>query len=564
MSAPAMNPNSQNRSNGEPLLSIKDLDISFVRKEKQQTLVTDVVKGVSFDIHPGETVALVGESGSGKSICALSILQLLPYPQAFHPNGSIQFKGQEMVNADKETLQRIRGNDISMIFQEPMTALNPLHNVEKQISESLALHQGLSGPGARDAVVELLDRVGIQNAESRLGAYPHQLSGGQRQRVMIAMALANKPDVLLADEPTTALDVTVQVRILALLKELQLSDQLGMLLISHDLNMVRKVADRILVMRDGEVVEQGAPTTLFHSPQHEYTQALLAAEPPERIAPTDIGEGIFDAQNLKVWFPIKRGLLRRTVDHVKAVNDASLMLYPGHTTGIVGESGSGKTTLALAMLGLLTCQGRLSLGGENISEFDKPAMKSLRRRMQIVFQDPFGSLSPRMSIAEIISEGLDAHDLITDEEEREARVIEIMEQVEIDPQMRFRYPHEFSGGQRQRIAIARALVLEPEILFLDEPTSALDRTVQVQILELLNKIQREKRLAYVFISHDLSVVRAIADHLLVMKNGDVVEQGVAKTIFAAPAHPYTQTLFDAAFSAPFSDIAPDLIPDIPS
>ena len=532
----------------EPLLSVDQLDVSFQRKENKQTLVTDVVKGVSFDIHAGETVALVGESGSGKSLCALSVLQLLPYPQAFHPNGSIKFKGQEMVGADKETLQRIRGNDISMIFQEPMTALNPLHNVEKQISESLALHQGLTGQDAKEAVVELLDHVGINNPASRLGAYPHQLSGGQRQRVMIAMALANKPDVLLADEPTTALDVTVQVRILALLKELQHSHQLGMLLISHDLNMVRKVADRILVLRQGQVVEQGMGNTLFHSPQHEYTQALLASEPPERIAPNEVESGVFEAKNVKVWFPIKKGLLRRTVGHVKAVNDASLTLYPGHTTSIVGESGSGKTTLALAMLGLVPSEGYLGLSGENTAEFDKSQMKALRRRMQVVFQDPFGSLSPRMSIGEIISEGLDAHGLITDEEERDQRVIEIMNQVEIDPDMRFRYPHEFSGGQRQRIAIARALVLEPQILILDEPTSALDRTVQVQILTLLNKIQREKQLAYVFISHDLSVVRAIADHLLVMKNGDIVEQGEAKQIFSAPAHPYTQTLLSAAFS----------------
>ena len=361
----------------EPLLSVDQLDVSFQRKENKQTLVTDVVKGVSFDIHAGETVALVGESGSGKSLCALSVLQLLPYPQAFHPNGSIKFKGQEMVAADKETLQRIRGNDISMIFQEPMTALNPLHNVEKQISESLALHQGLTGQDAKEAVVELLNGVGIKNPESRLGAYPHQLSGGQRQRVMIAMALANKPDVLLADEPTTALDVTVQVRILALLKELQHSHQLGMLLISHDLNMVRKVADRILVLRQGQVVEQGMGSVLFRSPQHEYTQALLASEPPERIAPNKVESGVFEAKNVKVWFPIKKGLLRRTVDHVKAVNDASLMLYPGHTTGIVGESGSGKTTLALAMLGLVPCEGYLSLSGENTAEFDKSQMKAL-------------------------------------------------------------------------------------------------------------------------------------------------------------------------------------------
>ncbi|NKB63249.1 MAG: dipeptide ABC transporter ATP-binding protein [Gammaproteobacteria bacterium] len=533
---------------GKPLLSVNDLAVSFRRTENKQTIVTDVVKNVSFDIHSVETVALVGESGSGKSLSALSILQLLPYPQAFHPSGSIQYGGTELIGADSQTLQRVRGNDISMIFQEPMTALNPLHTIEKQIGESLSLHQGLSGSGATQSIIELMDRVGIRNPKSRLGAYPHQLSGGQRQRIMIAMALANKPEILLADEPTTALDVTVQARILKLLMSIQRQEGLGILLISHDLNMVRKVADRVLVLQNGSMVEKGITKQLFMSPQHSYTKTLISAEPPDRDPPTKKGDIIFQARNLQVWFPVKKGLLRKTVDHIKAVNDASVTLYPGHTLGVVGESGSGKTTLALALLRLVHSQGKISLKGQSIDRPDKASMKMIRRQLQIVFQDPFGSLSPRMSISDIISEGLDAHGLVTNAAKRDTRVIDILEQVEIDPDVRFRYPHELSGGQRQRIAIARALILEPAILVLDEPTSALDRTVQVQILDLLNRIQRQQDLAYVFISHDLSVVKFIADHLMVMQNGDVVEAGDASEIFHRPQHSYTQELLAAALS----------------
>ncbi|NKB76184.1 MAG: dipeptide ABC transporter ATP-binding protein [Gammaproteobacteria bacterium] len=532
----------------KPLLTVRDLAVSFRRTENKQTIVSDIVKGVGFEIHPGETVALVGESGSGKSLSALSILQLLPYPQAFHPSGSIVYRDVELVGANSDTLQRIRGNDISMIFQEPMTALNPLHTIEKQIGESLTLHQGLSGSKATSSIITLLERVGIRNPEARLGAYPHQLSGGQRQRIMIAMALANKPEILLADEPTTALDVTVQARILDLLKTLQHEESLGILLISHDLSMIRKVADRVIVLQNGVMVETGTGKQLFLSPQHPYTKTLISAEPSERDPPQNQFAAIFNAKNLKVWFPVKRGVLRKTVDHIRAVNDASVTLYPGHTLGVVGESGSGKTTLALALLRLVHSQGEILLKGKSITKLDKASMKAIRRQIQIVFQDPFGSLSPRMPISDIISEGLDAHDLVTDREERDARVVEILEQVEIDPKVRFRYPHEFSGGQRQRIAIARALILEPEILILDEPTSALDRTVQVQILDLLNRIQRKNNLAYVFISHDLSVVKSIADHLMVMQNGDVVEAGDAKKVFDSPQHPYTQTLLAAAFS----------------
>ena len=539
-----------------PPLVVEGLSVSFRQRHGhghgRREIITDVVRDVSFDLHAGETVALVGESGSGKSLTALSILQLLPYPQAFHPGGSVRHHGTELVNAGQQTLQRIRGNDISMIFQEPMTALNPLHNVEKQIGESLAVHQGITGEAARARTLELLDQVGIDAPQTRLGAWPHQLSGGQRQRVMIAMALANRPEVLLADEPTTALDVTVQARILGLLKDLQRSENLGLLLISHDLNMVRKIAGRVLVMKDGRVVERGPGARIFTAPRQPYTQKLLSAEPPPRTPPDggtggETGKEILAVENLKVWFPLRRGLLKRTVGHVKAVKNASVKLYPGHSLGVVGESGSGKTTLALAVLRLLKSSGRIAFEGRPIDALPQRSMKALRRQMQIVFQDPFGSLSPRMSVGEIVSEGLDAHGLITDPAERDRRVVEILGEVEIAPEVRFRYPHEFSGGQRQRIAIARALILEPKILFLDEPTSALDRTVQVQVLALLNRIQRQHGLAYVFISHDLSVVKSLADELMVMRAGEVVEQGDARSIFARPQHPYTRELLHAAF-----------------
>ena len=531
----------------QPILTVEDLAISFRRREKKQEIQSHVVKGVNFELHEGETLALVGESGSGKSLTALSVLQLLPYPQAFHPTGSIRYHDKEMVGANEETLMSVRGNDISMIFQEPMTALNPLHVIEKQIAESLELHQNLKGDAAREKIIELLDQVGIRNAESRLADYPHQLSGGQRQRVMIAMALANKPEVLLADEPTTALDVTVQARILKLLKELQIERNLGILLITHDLNMVRKVADRVLVMKQGKIVERGTTTQIFTGAKETYTQDLISAEPGHREKPEGEGKKVMEVEHLKVWFPIKRGVFKKTVGHVKAVNDASVTLKAGHTLGVVGESGSGKTTLALALLRLIHSEGKILFDGKAISSYEGEDLKALRRQMQVVFQDPFGSLSPRMSITEIISEGLDAHGLMTDPEQRDQRVVEILKEVEIDPEIRFRYPHEFSGGQRQRIAIARALILEPRLLFLDEPTSALDRTVQIQVLALLNRIQKQHNLSYVFISHDLSVVRAIADDLIVMKAGDVVEQGVASDIFENPQEDYTRALMKAAF-----------------
>ncbi len=538
-----------------PILKISNLAVSFQRTEKRQRIVSDVVRGVDLQLHAGETVALVGESGSGKTLTALSILQLLPYPYAFHQHGSIIYqraeRAEELIGADQATLQRLRGNHISMIFQEPMTALNPLHRIEKQIGESLALHQGITAQHATKHIVSLLERVGIDNPTARLDAYPHQLSGGQKQRVMIAMALANKPDILLADEPTTALDVTVQAKILQLLKELQQADNLGILLITHDLNMVQKVADRVLVMKQGEVVEKGSTSQIFTAAQQPYTQTLLAAKPPLRQppnTPSTTTADILKVENLKVWLPIKRGLLKRTVDHVKAINQASLTLRPGHTLGVVGESGSGKTTLALALLKLIQSEGSVLLDGKPLGVAGGLSMSQVRLAMQIVFQDPYGSLSPRLTIGEIISEGLDAHKLVSHAAARDQKVIEMLKQVEIDPAVRFRYPHEFSGGQRQRIAIARALILEPRILFLDEPTSSLDRTVQVQILALLNRLQRQHQLAYVFISHDLSVIRAIADELMVMCRGDVVEQGAAATLFSNPQHPYTKALLSAAFA----------------
>jgi len=531
----------------DSVLTVDNLSVSFRRTEQGVEQVTDVVQEVGFELHAGETLALVGESGSGKSLTALSILQLLPYPHAFHRTGSILYKGTELAGADQETLERIRGNDISMIFQEPMTALNPLHLIEKQIGESLALHQNLEGQKAHEEILSLLEKVGIDDPKTRIRSYPHQLSGGQRQRVMIAMALANRPDILLADEPTTALDVTVQSRILSLLKSLQASENLGILLITHDLNMVRKFADRIMVMHNGRLVEKGKTETVFAHPQHAHTRELIEAEPPVRVTPEESSESILLGEDIKVWYPIKRGLLKRTVGHIKALNPATLELQAGRTLGVVGESGSGKTTLALALLRLIDYEGQIKLDGQLLGKSSGPAMMQIRRTMQVVFQDPYGSLSPRMSVADIVSEGLDAHRLMTDPADRDHEVIRMLEQVEIDPDVRFRYPHEFSGGQRQRIAIARALILKPKILFLDEPTSALDRTVQIQVLELLARLQKQYGMAYVFISHDLSVIRAIADEVMVMKAGDVVEQGDAGALFASPQHPYTQMLFEAAF-----------------
>ncbi|WP_417625507.1 ABC transporter ATP-binding protein [Pararhodobacter aggregans] len=528
------------------LLRVQDLSVTF----RQGGQETRAVKGVSFDIAEGETVALVGESGSGKSVTALSTVGLLG--DAAHLAGSITFEGAEMVGADAAELRRVRGNDISFIFQEPMTSLNPLHTVERQITEALELHQALRGEQARARALELLEKVGIRDAETRLTAYPHQLSGGQRQRVMIAMALANGPKLLVADEPTTALDVTIQAQILELLADLKRTERMSMLFITHDLNIVRRVADRVCVMQNGEIVEQGPTERVFTDPRHPYTRTLLAAEPQGRPDPVagDAPE-ILRTENLRVWFPITRGFLRRTVGHVKAVNDASLSLRAGETLGIVGESGSGKTTLALAIARLTRSEGRIVFLGRDISAgardgTGRAALRALRRDMQIVFQDPYGSLSPRMTVEEIIAEGLGVHGVPTGGSARQA-VAAIMEEVGLDPAMMHRYPHEFSGGQRQRIAVARAMILQPKLVILDEPTSALDMTVQVQIVELLRNLQRRHGLAYLFISHDLRVVRAMAHQILVMKSGDVLEYGPAAQIFDAPESEYTKALLAAAF-----------------
>ena len=507
------------------------------------------VRGVDFAIDKGETVALVGESGSGKSVTALSVLQLLPYPMAAHRDGSsIRFFGTELVGAEQKTLQEIRGDRISMVFQEPMTSLNPLHSIERQVSEVLLVHKGLSRQQARARTLELLDLVGLPDATHRLSAYPHELSGGQRQRVMIAMALANEPDLLIADEPTTALDVTIQAQILELLKTLQRRFGMALLLITHDLGIVRKMADRICVMTEGEVVEHGPTARIFDAPEHPYTRRLLESEPkgmPNRPDPN--AAEIIQGDGVRVWFPIRKGLMRRAVSHVKAVDGIDVRLREGHTVGIVGESGSGKTTLGLALLRLIASQGSIRYDGKELQGLQFRQLRPLRREMQIVFQDPFGSLSPRMPVADIVAEGLNVHGIGDGTADRERMVVDVLREVGIDPDSRYRYPHEFSGGQRQRIAIARAMVLRPRFLVLDEPTSALDMSVQAQIVDLLRDLQRRHNLAYLFISHDLKVVRALSDEVIVMKDGKVVEHGTATQIFEDPRDPYTRALIKAAF-----------------
>jgi len=522
------------------LLQVENLTVSF----RQDGQSTPAVRGLSFTVDRGETVALVGESGSGKSVTALSTVSLLG--DSAQVAGSVLYDGQQMIGANPALLHKVRGNDISFIFQEPMTSLNPLHPIERQLSESLALHQGLVGVAARTRILELLTKVGIRAPESRLGAYPHQLSGGQRQRVMIAMALANQPDILIADEPTTALDVTIQAQILDLLAGLKKTENMGLLFITHDLGIVRRVADKVCVMKDGEIVEAGPTAQIFDNPQHPYTQKLLAAEPagqPDPVA--EDAEEIARTDNLKVWFPIQSGLMRRTVDYVKAVNDASISVRAGETLGIVGESGSGKTTLALAIMRLIPSTGGITFRGQDVRRWSTRELRRLRKDMQIVFQDPFGSLSPRMTCAQIIGEGLGIHKVDPTRDNRDL-VSEAMLETGLDPATMDRYPHEFSGGQRQRIAIARAMVLRPRLLVLDEPTSALDMTVQVQIVDLLRDLQRKHGLAYLFISHDLRVVRAMAHKVVVMKQGDVVEMGSAQQLFEAPQTEYTRALIAAA------------------
>jgi len=527
--------------NNAALLSIENLAVEFIQDKKAQR----VVEGVSFAIHQGETLALVGESGSGKSVTAHSILRLLPYPLARHPTGSIYYGGQDLLTIPESALRKIRGNNISMIFQEPMSSLNPLHSIEKQIGEVLILHKGLSGRELHEKILNLLEQVGIREPHKRLKALPHELSGGQRQRVMIAMALANEPQLLIADEPTTALDVTVQHKILDLLQGLQQQRGLSLLLISHDLNLVKRIAQRVCVMQRGHLVEQASTAQLFAAPKHRHTQELLGAEPSGEPVNHPAGNTLLKVDNLRVWFSIKKGVLQRTADYIKAVDDVSFSLAKGQTLGIVGESGSGKSTLGLAILRLLNSQGAIGLAGERLDKLKQRAMRPLRKQLQVVFQDPYGSLSPRLSVAQIVGEGLNIH-RIGNEDEREQAIINALIEVGLDPDTRHRYPHEFSGGQRQRIAIARALVLKPELILLDEPTSALDRTVQRQVVELLRSLQAKYQLTYLFISHDLAVVKALSHQLLVLKQGKVIEQGSAKKVFEHPVQKYTQQLLKAA------------------
>ncbi len=529
---------------GGPLLTVRDLSVRF----EQAGNVTDAVRSISFEIGAGETVALVGESGSGKSVTALSILRLLPYPAAAHPSGTIEFKGQDLLTVGERQMRQVRGNDISIVFQEPMSSLNPLHTIERQVGEVLKVHRGMGEAQVRARTLELLGQVGIKDPAARMAAYPHQLSGGQRQRAMIAMALANEPDLFIADEPTTALDVTVQAQILTLLRDLRARMGMAMLFITHDLGIVRRMADRVCVMREGEIVEQGETASVFAAPRHAYTRHLIAAEPkgrPREVAPAS--PTIVETADLRVWFPVRRGLLRRTVGHIKAVDGIDIAIRRGETLGVVGESGSGKTTLGLAVLRLISSQGRIAFLGEDIQGRSFADMRGLRRHMQIVFQDPYGSLSPRMSVGDIVAEGLDVHRPDLDEAGRDRAVVKALEEVGLDPETRLRYPHEFSGGQRQRIAVARAMILEPKFVVLDEPTSSLDMSVQAQVVELLRELQARHSLTYMFISHDLKVVRALANTVIVMRDGRVVEQGAAETVLAEPRTDYTRALLAAAF-----------------
>ena len=524
------------------LVDIQDLAVDF----RTEGGAVHAVKGLSMSIDRGETVALVGESGSGKSVTALSILQLLPYPTASHPGGSIRLDGQELLGAPASTMRTVRGNRIAMVFQEPMTSLNPLHSIEKQLGETLRLHKGMGKSDARQRTLELLRLVGLAEAEKRLTAFPHELSGGQRQRVMIAMALANEPALLIADEPTTALDVTIQAQILQLLKGLQRRFNMAMLFITHDLTIVRKIADRVCVMQHGEIVESGATSRIFEAPAHPYTQRLIQAQPSGAAPAAAPAPPLIRTEDLRVWYPIRAGLLRRTIDYVKAVDGLTLTVHAGQTVGVVGESGSGKTTLGLALLRLIASRGAIYFRDTLMQGLKSRALRPLRREMQIIFQDPFGSLSPRLSIGQIIEEGLKVHGAVSSAKAREESIIAALQEVGLDPDSRHRYPHEFSGGQRQRVAIARALVLKPAFIVLDEPTSSLDVSVQAQILLLLRQLQRDHNLAYLFISHDLKVVRAMANYLVVMYHGKVVEEGPTETIFEHPQDAYTKRLLAAS------------------
>ena len=523
-----------------PLLSVKNLSVDFSQGED----ITHAVRRASLHINKGETLALVGESGSGKSVTAHSILRLLP-DSASHPEGNIEFEGQDLLNFSTKNIRAIRGNKVGMIFQEPMSSLNPLHTIEKQISEVLFVHQGLSTKQTHERTLELLEMVEIQNAKKRLGAFPHELSGGQRQRVMIAMAIANKPDLLIADEPTTALDVTVQAQVLQLLRQLQKQFNMAILLITHDLGIVRHHADRVAVMTQGEIVETNMTETIFVEPQHAYTKQLIVSEPSGEPVPISASAPLnVSVNDLKVWFPIKKGILKRTVDHVKAVDGVSFEIRKGRSLGVVGESGSGKSTLALALLRLIKSEGSIQFGDVSLNSLNQQQITPIRKEMQIVFQDPYGSLSPRMNVEQIVAEGLEIHNS-EDQHNHQKIIVNILKEVGLDPELRYRYPHEFSGGQRQRIAIARALVLKPSFLVLDEPTSSLDRSVQSQVLELLRNLQHKYNLTFLFISHDLKIIKALCHDIIVMKDGVAVESGPAENILKQPQNPYTQDLLEA-------------------
>ncbi len=523
----------------ENLVSIKNLSVGF----QSQNIKSNVVKSISFEIPKGKTVALVGESGSGKTVTALSILKLLPYPSAFHDSGEIIYNNIDLLKSKQNEIQKIRGKNISAIFQEPMTSLNPLHTIEKQVNEILMIHSSISYSQASKKTKKLLDQVGLQNISNRIKAYPYELSGGQRQRVMIAMSIANNPDLLLADEPTTALDVTVQSQILDLIKSLQQKMNMSILFISHDLAVVKKIADYVCIMKDGEIVEKNTKKNIFSKPQHPYTKILISSQAKKKSTATDQNDLILKANRLKVWYPIKKGFLRRTVDYVKAVDSINFKLGIKQTLGIVGESGSGKTSLVLAMLKLISSSGEIIFKQQNINNINNNHMKKLRKEMQIVFQDPFSSLSPRMTIEQIISEGLDIHEKKLSYDEKQNRIKKITEEVGLNYEdVHKRFPHEFSGGQRQRIAIARALVLKPKLLILDEPTSSLDVSIQNQILDLLNQLQDKYNLSFIFISHDMKVIKTMADYIIVLKDGKIVEEGNANSIFNSPKESYTQRL----------------------
>jgi microcin C transport system ATP-binding protein len=526
-----------------PLLTVENLAVAFGHGAE----AVAAVRGISFTVARGEAVALVGESGSGKSVTALSILKLLPYPKAHHPSGAIRFEGQELLTASDATLRHVRGNRVGIVFQEPMSSLNPLHTIEHQIGETREIHKTSERKQTRERVIALLRQVGFPDAEQRLDALPHELSGGQRQRVMIAMALANDPQLLIADEPTTALDVTIQAQILELLRSLRRERGLSLLFITHDLAIAKSIADRVCVMKDGLIIEQGPVVDVLTNPREAYTRQLVQAQPKPfmRAVATNVAP-ILETENLKCWFPIRRGLMRRTVGHIKAVDGVSLTLKPGRTLGVVGESGSGKSTLALALLRLLPSDGVITFAGQRIDALSGRELRALRRHMQIVFQDPFGSLNPRLSVGEIVGEGLEVHETLSAQDNHD-RLADVLHDVGLDPSMVNRYPHEFSGGQRQRIAIARALILRPQVLILDEPTSALDVSVQAQLIDLLRELQQRTGMAYLFISHDLRVIRAMADEVMVLKDGTVREAGPTEAILGAPRDAYTRALMAAAF-----------------